>query len=56
MEDTCEKQSLAGRNGPVGAQTGEEMKVLGEPELLTGGGHRLGNGEGDHKCESPLSV
>lgn len=48
--------SLALRNRPVGAQTGEEMRVLGEPELLTGGGHRLGDREEDHKCESPLPV
>lgn len=48
--------SLALRNRPEGAQTGEEMRVLREPELLIGGDLGWDYGEGDHKCESPLSV
>lgn len=36
--------SLALRNRSVGAGTGEEKRVLGEPELLTGGDHRRGDG------------
>lgn len=38
--------SLALRNRPVGAQTGDEMRMLGrEPELPAGGHHSPGAGE-----------
>lgn len=44
------------KTGQWGPRLEMEMRVWREPELLTGGDHRLDDGEGAHKCESPLSV
>lgn len=51
---TFERQSLAGTKKQASGDP--DWGWRWERELLTGGDHRLGDGEGAHKCESPLSV